>query len=126
MSDAKSAAWADETPERRRARLTLAVMNSLMAAIVGGLTLGPWVAVIGALLMAVLPYAPILWRVIPEWAQANIITALAGAFLLCDILGTIIWGFSVAFYIALALVPIMLALITALALSNPPLSATDD
>lgn len=125
MSDVESAAYAEETPERKRARLVLAIMNSLMAAFVGGLTLGPWVAVIGALLMAALPYAPVLWRVIPEWAQANVIAAITATFLLSAILGTIIWGISVAFYIALALVPVMLALITALALSNPPLSDLD-
>lgn len=125
MSDAKSAAYIEETPQRKRARLTLAVMNSSMAGILGALTLGPWIAVIGALAMAILPYAPVLWRVIPSWAQANIITAATAAFLICAIVGTIVWGFSVAFYIALALVPVMLALIPAIALSNPPLSDLD-
>lgn len=124
MSDAKSAAY-EETPQRKRARMALAIMNSAMAGAIGALTLGPWVAVLGALAMAALPYAPVLWRVIPEWAQANIITAMAALFLLCAILGTIIWGLSVAFYIALALVPIMLGLIPAIALSNPPLSDLD-
>lgn len=66
-----------------------------------------------------------LWRVIPARAQANIITAITAAFLLCDIIGTFICGFSVAFYIAPALVPVMLTPIIALALSNPPLSSTD-
>lgn len=125
MSDAKSAAYSEETPQRKRARLTLAIMNSAMAGTIGALTIGPWVAVIGALAMAALPYAPVLWRVIPEWAQSNIITAATAVFLLCAILGTIIWGLSVAFYIALALVPVMLALIPAIALSNPPLSDLD-
>lgn len=125
MSDAKSAAWVGETPQRKRARLTLAIMNAAMAGTIGALTIGPWVAVIGALAMAALPYAPVLWRVIPEWAQANIIAAATAVFLLCAIVGTIIWGLSVAFYIALALVPVMLALIPAIALSNPPLSDLD-
>jgi hypothetical protein len=124
MSDAKSAAH-EETPQRKRARMTLAIMNSAMAGVIGALTLGPWVAVLGALAMAALPYAPVLWRVIPEWAQANIITAITALFLLCTVLGTIIWGLSFAFYIALALVPIMLGLIPAIALSSPPLSDLD-
>lgn len=125
MSDAKSAARVEETPQRKRARMTLAIMNAAMAGTVGALTIGPWVAVIGALAMAALPYAPVLWRVIPEWAQANIIAAATAVFLSCAIVGTIIWGLSVAFYIALALVPVMLALIPAIALSNPPLSDLD-
>ena len=58
-------------------------------------------------------------------SDAAVITAITAAFLFSAILGTIIWGFSVAFYIELALVPLMLALILALALSNPPLSERD-
>ncbi|CAN1721866.1 conserved membrane protein of unknown function [Hyphomicrobium sp. 1Nfss2.1] len=125
MSDAKSATPFEETPQRKRARLTLAIMNSAMAAIVCGLTIGPGVAAAAALLMAVLPYAPVLWRVIPAWAQANVIAAATALFLLSAIIGTIIWGIAVPFYIALGLVPVMLALIPAVALNNPPLSDSD-
>lgn len=125
MSAAKSAAFFDENTDRRRARMALAIMNASMAGTIALLTIGPWSAVIGATVMAILPYAPVLWRVIPAWAQANIVTAITAAFLFSAILGTIIWGFSVAFYIALALVPVMLALILAIALSNPPLSELD-
>jgi hypothetical protein len=125
MTAASPALYLDETPERRRARLTLSIMNAAMAAFIGAMIFGPWTAVIGALAMATLPYAQVLWRVIPEWAQANVIAAGVAVFLLCAILGTIIWGMSVAFYIALALVPVMLAIIPAIALNNPPLSDLD-
>ena len=125
MSDAKLATPFEETPQRKRARATLAIMNAAMAAIVCGLTIGPIASVIAALLMAVLPYAPLLWRVIPAWAQANVLAAATALLLLSAIAGTIIWGIAVPFYIALGLVPVMLALIPAVALNNPPLSDSD-
>jgi hypothetical protein len=125
MSEANVAACIAETPDRKRARMALAIMNSCMTGTIALLTIGPWTAVIGALVMGALPYAPVLWRIIPAWAQANILAAGVAVFLICAILGTIIWGFSVAFYLALALVPVMLGLIPAIALSNPPLSELD-
>lgn len=125
MSDAKSASPFEETPQRKRARATLAIMNAGMAAIVCGLTIGPMAGIIAAILMATLPYAPVLWRVIPAWAQANVIAAATAVFLLSAIVGTIIWGMAVPFYIALGLVPVMLLLIPAVALNNPPLSDSD-
>ena len=125
MSNVDMSAFAAETPERKRARLALAIMNSLMAGAIGALTLGIWQAVTGALTMAALPYAPVLWRVIPEWVQANIITGLTAAFLLSAIVGTLALGISVAFYLALALVPVMLGLIVAVALSNPSADSAD-
>ncbi len=125
MSDAKLATPFEETPQRKRARAALAIMNAAMAAIVCGLTIGPIAGVIAALLMAVLPYAPLLWHVIPAWAQANVLAAATALFLLSAFAGTIIWGMAVPFYIALGLVPVMLALIPAVALNNPPLSDSD-
>jgi len=120
-----STVFPKDTPERKRARAILAVFNSTMALFIGAMTVGLLVGLAAAVVLAVLPYAPLLVRVVPEWMMANKIAAVVAVFLAGAVGGTVIWGFSVAFYIALVLVPVMLMTILYAALSNPPISSLD-
>ncbi len=112
------AAIGTETPERERARLFLALANATMAAIVGALTLGPAVAVIGALAMLLLPYLPLLWQKILELNGPNQLACAMAFAILLVALGVVIWGIKFAFDIALVLAPTMLVVVCLLARAN--------
>jgi len=101
------------------ARYTLAVANSLMAAIVGTLTFGIGAGLLGALVMFALPFTPFLRKEILAWVAENPFGALLGAFLLFWIVGTIIWGLAFAFGIALILAPVMLSIVVGLTFVKP-------
>ncbi|KWT67523.1 hypothetical protein APY04_1882 [Hyphomicrobium sulfonivorans] len=120
-----STVFPKDTPERKRARAILAVFNSTMALFIGAMTVGWPVGLAVAVVLAVLPYAPLLLRVVPELVAENKLSSALAAFLAGAVVGTVIWGFSVAFYIALALVPVMLATILYAAVSNPQISSVD-
>lgn len=120
-----STVFPKDTPQRKRARGILAVFNSTMALFIGSMTVGWPIGLAAAVVLAVLPYAPLLVRIIPEWMLANRIPAAVAVFLIGALAGTAIWGFSVAFYIALVLVPVMLVTILYVALSNPPITTLD-
>jgi hypothetical protein len=98
------------------ARCALAAANALMAMVVGTLTLGAGVGVIAALVLGILPFTPFLPQVgqaIVAWAKETPLGACLGVFLLCWILGSIIWGLHFAFSVALVLAPVSLTLIVA-------------
>ncbi len=102
------------------ARCALAAANALMAAVLGTLTLGAGVGIIAALVAAILPFTPYLrhvGRAIVAWAKETPLGACLGVFLLCWILGSIIWGLSFAFGIALVLAPVSLMAIVVITLS---------
>ena len=120
-----STVFPKDTPKRKRARAILAVFNSTMALFMGSMTVGWPIGLAAAVVLAILPYAPLLVRVIPEWMMANKIPAVVAVFLAGALSGTAIWGFSVAFYIALGLVPVMLTTILYITVSNPPISTLD-
>lgn len=101
------------------ARYVLAVVNSLMAAVVGMLTLGIGAGVLGALVMAVLPFWPVILPAVIAWAKDNPFGACLGVFLLCWILGTVVWGLAFAFGVALFLAPTMLVVIVGITLVKP-------
>ncbi|MFN3623508.1 MAG: hypothetical protein ACK4TP_05530 [Hyphomicrobium sp.] len=100
-------------------RYILAVVNSLMATVVGTLTLGIGVGIAGALVMAALPFAPVIRPAVVEWVKENPPGAALGAFLLSWIGGTIVWGLWFAFGVALFLVPVMLGIVVYLTLGKP-------
>lgn len=119
MTTAETIAAPGPMPGSLSARCTLAVANALMAAVVGTLTLGVGIGLLAALVLGVLPLTPYLpqaGRAIVTWVQENPIGACLGVFLLCWILGTVIWGLSFAFVVALVLVPVVLTLIIAFTL----------
>lgn len=101
------------------ARYVLALANALMAAVVGTLTLGVGAGVVGALVMAVLPFEPLIRNEVAAWAAENPVGAILGAFLLFWIVGTVIWGLAFAFGVALALAPTMLAIVVGLTFIKP-------
>lgn len=114
MTTAETMAEPAPTQGSLSARCTLAVANALMAAVVGTLTLGVGIGIVAALVLGILPLTPYLpqaRRAIVAWVQENPIGACLGVFLLGWILGTVIWGLSFAFVVALVLVPVVLTLI---------------
>ncbi len=104
-------------------RYILAVSNSLMAAVIGTLTLGVGAGVLGALVMGVLPFWPVVFPAVIAWVKENPFGACLGAFLLFWIAGTIVGGLAFAFGVALVLAPTMLAVIVLLTLVKPTASS---
>jgi hypothetical protein len=101
------------------ARYVLSVANAVMAAIVGTLTLGIGVGIVGALVLAVLPFWPLIYSGIVAWVKENPLGAVLGGFLLFWILGTVIFGLSFAFGVALVLAPTMIVIIVGLTFVKP-------
>ena len=117
MTAAKLAAEFDDGS--LSARYTLAVANALMAAVVGTLTLGIGFGILGALVFALLPFAPLIRKEIVAFTAENPFGAILGAFLLFWIVGTIVWGLAFAFSVALVLAPTMLAIVVGLTFVKP-------
>lgn len=101
------------------ARYVLSVANALMAAVVGSLTVGVGVGLVAALVLAVLPYLPIIRPAVIAWAKEYPWGAALAAFLVCWIVGTVIWGLWFAFGVALFLAPTMLSIVVYLTLGKP-------
>lgn len=96
------------------ARGVLAVANAIMAMLVGTLTFGVGVGIAAALVLGLLPLTPYLpkaMRAVFVWVQENPVCVCLGLFLLCWIVGSIIWGPMFAFAVALPLAPAMLAML---------------
>jgi hypothetical protein len=105
------------------ARYGLAVANAVMAAIVGTLTLGIGAGIVGALVLAVLPFWSLIYPAVVAWVRENPLGACLGGFLLFWIAGTVVWGLAFAFGIALVLAPTMIVVIVGLTFVKP--SAAD-
>lgn len=112
------AAFATEAPNRERARLFLALANAAMAGVVGALTLGAAVAVIGALAMLILAYLPILWQGYLGLDKPNKIACRLALCVLGIAAGAVVWGIQFAFGFAVVLAPVMLAVVAVLAGAN--------
>lgn len=115
------AAVAIDTPQRAHARFFLALANAAMAAVVGGLTLGPLAAVAGGLAMLVLAYLPYVLgfvRELPRLIRTNRIVTAGTLFIVVVVAGTVAWGIMFPFAIALVLAPVMLVTVCILARAN--------
>ena len=102
-----------------RGRYILAVANALMAAVVGTLTLGIGYGIVGALVLALLPFMPLIVPALVDFAKESPFGAALGAFLLVWIVGGIFIGLKFAVGVALVLAPTMIVLIVILTFGKP-------
>ena len=101
------------------ARYFMALANAAMAGVVGTLTVGVIAGGVAALVMAVLPFMPIIRPAVSDWAVENPVGVALGGFVLAWILGTVVWGLAFAFGVALVLAPTMLVIIVGLTFIKP-------